>query len=114
MTEPTTYTREDLIAICERAAKQASVETWHDRDSAKACQQLGVAWALLTAGAAFLVLDGTNHPRHSESRLVTDDQTIWLRFSFPGFAYVDYDGAWDTETAYLPTTARLDRGGDWY
>lgn len=116
-----TYTREDLIAICERAAKQATVDSWSNRDSASACQQLGVAWALLQAGVEFIVLDGENHPHHSESHLKTDDQTIWLHFDFPGFnAFESWDGArdrnaWDDETAYLPTTARLDaRDGDWY
>ena len=109
-----TYTRDELISICERAAKQSTVDTWRDRDSAGACQQLGTAWALLCAGVEFIVLDGTNHPHHSESHLVTSDQTIWLRFDFPGFAHFDYDGGWDDETAYLPTPARLDRGGDWY
>lgn len=108
------YTREELIALCDRGLRQATVEQWSDRDSATACQQLGVAYALLCAGADFIVLDGKNHPHHSESGLKSDDQTIWVHFNFPGFAHFDWDGGFDNETAYIPTAARLDCGGDWY
>jgi hypothetical protein len=113
------YTRDELISLCERGLRQATVDTWCDRDSAGACQQLGVAFALLCAGAKFVVLDGTNHPHPSESHLKTDGKTIWVHFDFPGFnafemGHDEDDGYWDDETAYIPSAARLDQGGDWY
>lgn len=111
-------TREELIALCERALKQSTVDKWHNSDSASACMQLGVGYALLCAGAEFYVLTPSTVKRSSESRLMSDDATYWVHFDFPGFDAFEYGPddptTWQDETAYIPTAARLDRGGDWY
>ena len=51
-------TREELIAICEKATVPQS--KWWDRDSAGAIQQMGMAWALLKAGCEFRVIKEDN------------------------------------------------------
>jgi uncharacterized protein (DUF1684 family) len=101
------YTREDLVALCERAFVPHA--KWRNRDTADAQRQLGECYALLRAGCDFVILDG----RYG---LTTDERTVWVEITFRGFAYFDYDGDWNTETFYLPTAPRLDRrdGGDWY
>jgi hypothetical protein len=102
------YTREDLIAICERGF--VPVDEWHDRDSAGAQRQLGEALALLRSGCDWWLA----------SSPVTDDRTIWIEAEFPGFNAFEYGrsdrSTWDCETFYLPTAARLDErsGSDWY
>lgn len=111
-------TRDELIALCERALRQATVDKWHDRDSATACMQLGVAYALLCAGAEFYVITPATVKRDSERHLKSDGQMLWVHFDFPGFDAFEYGRddltTWQSETAYIPTAARLDRGGDWY
>jgi hypothetical protein len=97
-----TYTREDLLAICECAFVQQ--EHWYNRDSASAQRQLGEAYALLKAGCEFWI--GSD----------TDIRTIWVVITSEGFAHKDYDGGLDTEHFYLPTRERLAQsdGKDWY
>jgi hypothetical protein len=103
---PTDYTREDLLAICERAF--VPQDKWLDRDSSDAQRQLGECYALLKAGCDFAISRGGS--------LVTDDRTIWVSVVWEGFAHFDWGGPHDRETYYLPTDARLDavNGGDWY
>lgn len=102
-----TYTREDLISLCEQGA--APEAGWHDRDSAEAQRQMGEAWALLRAGCAFEVL--------TKGDLKTDDRTIWVEITFDGFGAFE-GGDKETELFYLPTQQRIDAaalsGGDWY
>ncbi len=64
---PEEYTREMLIDLCEKGV--VHFDKWTNRDSSDAQIQLGQAWVLLKAGVPFIVLDGTNHPDHSESHL---------------------------------------------
>jgi hypothetical protein len=101
------YTREDLVAICERGF--VPEDSWTDRDSSDAQRQLGQCYALLRAGCEFEVLQG-------KYDLKTDEHTIWVELTFKGFGYFDYDGDLSRETFYLPTVARLDAraGKDWY
>ncbi|MGX7926483.1 hypothetical protein ACWPMX_07905 [Tsuneonella sp. HG094] len=116
----TSYSRGELIAICESAiVPQAK---WRDRDSESAHCQLGKCWALLRAGCEFQVLYEPN----SRSGLSTDDLTIWVETLSEGF---DYFESWAMpgdaaarradlrrETHYLPTPKRLKNaaGEDWY
>lgn len=105
----TEYTREDLIAICEKAV--VPVDKWRNRDSASAQTQLGKCWALLSAGADFTV---------SQTGTSTGGRTIWLDIEWPGFKAFEYGSAdrdvWESGTFYLPTPARLAEadGKDWY
>ena len=98
--------REDLIAICERAS--VPQERWRDRDSSGAQLQIGQAYALLKAGCEFRVLRG--------GTLNSDARTWWLEITWRGFAYFDWGGPEETETFYLPTAALLAEvdGRDWY
>lgn len=113
----TDYTREDLIAICERAI--VPQDHWRNRDSASAQLGVGAALVLLKAGCKFVVLTADNQERPS---LVTDAETIWLEFYLHNFQWFEYggddhpDGYRHEDTVYLPTPARLDvaNGGDWY
>lgn len=104
-----TYTRDDLIDICERAI--VLEEHWHDRDSAKAQLDVGQAWALLKAGCDFRQLDGTKH-----EYLKTDERTIWIEIDYKGFNVFEMGSEKDEETFYLPTPERLEQcaGTDWY
>lgn len=34
--------------------------------------------------------------------------------TYPGFGYFDWDGDYDSDHFYVPTSARLELGGDWY
>lgn len=112
------YTREELIALCERA--RVPQDKWMNRDSERAQRQIGEAWALLSAGCEFQVCvtqDG--------SGCSTDDDTIWIETFSKGFNYFesyspeegdierDY---MESETSYIPTAKRLEEaaGGDWY
>lgn len=108
------YSREELIAVCERAV--VPVEKWRNRDSASAQQGVGLAWVMLRAGAEFYI----NPPRPGHSGCRTDERTIWVEFHWPGFRALEYGRSdhanWEDETIYLPTPARLDKadGDDWY
>lgn len=113
------YTREELIAICERAV--VPMEQWGNRDSDSAQTQLGQTWAYLRAGVPFKVCvapDGSTDSHY----LATDERTIWVLFyDIEGFGYFERGGdepddGKRTEMSYLPTPARLDEraGRDWY
>lgn len=106
------YSREDLIAICERSAVPEG--KWSDRDTEGAQRQMGQCWALLKAGCRFKVL--TKENQADGAVCVTDERTIWVETISAGFAAFDYGGADETVTFYLPTVARLDEaaGADWY
>lgn len=99
------YTRDDLIAICERSFVPEA--EWRDRDTSAAQRQLGECHALLKAGCDFVIRrDMGGSP----------NMTIWLAIEFKGFGYFDYGGTTEDETYYLPTTERLEQvaGRDWY
>lgn len=104
----TTYTREDLIAICERAV--VPVNRWSNRDSARSQEKIGTAWALLKAGCDW----------HESVSPASDEDTIWIEIEYPGFSAFeegrDEREYWEEELFYLPTEKRLDRwsGKDWY
>lgn len=110
-------TREELVALCERAV--VPEEKWLDRDSAEAQRQVGACWAQLKAGCRFDV----HQVEGAEYDMNTDEDTVWLTVRAKGFQYVeafepgddplDY---LDDESYYLPTPALLERaaGGDWY
>jgi len=103
------YTREELIAICERSF--VPEEKWRNRDSASAHRQLGECYALLKAGCDFGIIGRT-----PSSFLQTDAETIWVVVAYKGFGAFEYDGTPDDETFYLPTAERLNErdGQDWY
>lgn len=103
------YTREELIALCERAPAQMS--DWYNRDSASAHLQLGQAWALLRAGCPFQVI--------TVGHMATTDTTIWVHIEWKGFQAFELgleDGGMDDDEFYIPTAKRLDDvgGRDWY
>ncbi len=103
----TNYTRDELVAICERAVVPHA--QWSDRDTARAQEGVGKAWAFLRAGCDLRVI--------TEGDIcVTDEQTIWIEITHDDFGVIDWGGPQETETFYLPTPARLDAhaGRDWY
>jgi hypothetical protein len=105
-------TREELVALCERGIVHQ--RKWCNRDSASAQSQLGECWALLKAGCDFDVCTRANQP--SQASCVTDDRTIWVEITVPGFSRFE-GGVMDVETFYIPTEARLSQvgpGEDWY
>lgn len=107
-TKMTEYTREQLIELCLQGI--VPVKMWSNRDTAHSQQKLGMAAALLTAGCDFYF---TADPK-------TDESTIWIEISFPGFQAFEYGPSdreyYDTELFYIPTPKRLRDadGGDWY
>lgn len=110
------YSREELVALCERAV--VPVEKWRNRDSASAQEGIGRAWVMLRAGCEFDVRYGP--PTIERSGCFTDESTIWIDIEWPGFQAFEYERAntrlWDSDIFYLPTAARLERanGDDWY
>lgn len=101
----TAPTREELLAICERALATPEA-AWCNRDSSSATRQLGEAYALLKAGCDFHVSrdDGLH--------------TWWVTITYRGFNYFegDYDGMGplDYERFYIPLAERVVDGEDWY
>lgn len=110
----TDYGREELVALCEMAI--VPIAQWHDRDSAGAQEQIGKAWALLRAGAEFKVRVRDRRLPEEATGCWTDDQTIWIDATWPGFRHFDWGGAPETDLFYIPTQKRLIEraGGDWY
>jgi hypothetical protein len=99
------YSREDLLSLCSGGIVPES--SWRNRDSAGSQQQLGEAWALLSAGCRFDVLQS--------GLLKTDEKTVWIEIEFKGFGYFE-QGEISAETYYIPTRERLiaAKGEDWY
>lgn len=100
------YTREELIALCEKAV--VPVEKWNNRDTPDAQLQVAAAWWMLKSNCPFSV--GVD----------SDDRTIWVSIRAPRFAHIECDLTdpenWTEDSCYIPTQARLDAaaGGDWY
>lgn len=112
------YTREELIAICERSI--VDVAKWNDRDTPVSQRSVGLLWALLKANCQFEVT--YSNGKFDNRTCVTNKDTIWVDAWFPNFSNMedgfDLDNR-DTmykETFYLPTVARLEeaKGEDWY
>lgn len=104
------YTREELIAICERAV--VPMGKWRNRDSPSAHENLGLCAVMLKAGAPFTI-----HPPQPGGGCHTDARTIWLTVSWHGFNDFEFGTKFgESEMFYLPTPARLDEtaGRDWY
>lgn len=110
------YSRDELVAICERAV--VAVDKWQNRDSASAQDGVGRAWVLLKAGCDFTIRPV--QPAGTKSGCFTDASTIWIDIDWPGFQAFEYGRTdrhyWEDDTFYLPTPERLDRsnGEDWY
>lgn len=99
--------REELVALCERAIVPES--KWGNRDSAAAHRQLGEALALLRAGCDFMVRPSSNY--HADK--------IWqVSVFYRGFDFFEYgdDRYLKQDSFYVPTAERLDQvaGDDWY
>lgn len=115
----TDYTREELIAICERAI--VPQDKWNDRDSCSAQIGVGTALVLLKSGCKFRVMTRATEG-DAKHALVTDEETIWLEFWVHNFKWFEYgdedqpDGFLHEDHIYLPTPKRLDKaaGNDWY
>jgi hypothetical protein len=107
----TNYTREELIAQCEKAI--VPEERWRNRDSAGAQMKLGRCWALLKAGCAFRILTAENNPHDGA---VTNADTIWIEVSFDGFNTFEGSGKQEVEFMFIPTDKCLQEanGEDWY
>ena len=110
------FTREALIALCEQG--RVPQDKWRNRDSCNAQQQMGQAWALLSAGCEFEIL-------REPGGLMTDRRTVWVGIKAEGFNFHDSyspyhgddrDDYLDKDHFYLPTEARLKEasGEDWY
>lgn len=106
------YTREELVALCERAV--VAHDQWSDRDSARAHVQLGQLWALLKAGCDF-------HINKVDDR--TGMLDIWV--TWRGFQWFEGTGdpaeyrrdeLMEDDTFYMPGEERLNDmdGKDWY
>lgn len=108
-TRPVTYTREQLIALCERAIVPHN--KWGNRDSAAAQRGVGKLWALLKCGCAFEIM----RRKKFGDICITDDRTIYVTVTLKGFGTFE-GGPKETEIFYLPTEKRLQEysGDDWY
>jgi hypothetical protein len=118
-------TREQLIAICERAI--VPQEKWNDRDSESAQKNVGRVWQLLKCGCEFLILTKDNCTAYQPS----DDETWQIHFWVHNFMWFENGGIDDADNPkkgylsdsngqplffYLPTEETLKRanGNDWY
>jgi hypothetical protein len=108
------YTREELVAICERAVVPR--DEWSNRDTPHTHEKLGLCWVMLKAGCPFHVHRPA--PQGSKSGCHTDHETIWLTIEWPDFNDFEYGTGMNSQsdTFYLPTPKRLDerQGRDWY
>ena len=117
MSVKTNYTREELIAICEKSF--VPQKDWKDRDSFETQKQVGEIYAMLKAGCKFEIQVST---REKDKGCVTDEETIWLKFWAHTFMWFetgddsDEEGYEVGEYYYLPTLERLNEkaGKDWY
>lgn len=112
MATKTSYSREELIEICERAI--VPIDKWGNRDSPSAHEKLGVCLVMLKAGAEFTV---HRPPNIDERGCFTDERTIWLTLQWHNFSDFEYGTKFgESDSFYLPTPARLDQtaGRDWY
>jgi hypothetical protein len=121
MPEIKTYTREQLIAICEKAIVPHS--KWADRDTFTAIKGVGECLVLLRAGCKFEILYEAE-----ANGFCTNDKIIWVTFWVKNFMWFEVsDGDADPEgiptdsdgsrlVHYLPTEKRLEatKGKDWY
>lgn len=100
------YTRKELIEICEMAI--VPEDKWNNRDSCSAHEGVGRAWAFLKAGVPYKVL--------RKGSLITNDYTIWLKFTPWDFGSFEYGKRQGNDVVYLPTKARIEsaNGADWY
>ena len=108
----TDYTREELIAICERA--MIPLHQWSNRDTPESIRAVGECWAYLKTGCEFRV-----HPEAVmlQKGLYTTMDTIWVEVMHPTFNSFEYGGGHEASEIYhLPQPARLDEteGRDWY
>jgi hypothetical protein len=107
----TDYTREDLIALCERAI--VAEENWGNEDTANAQKKIGACWALLKAGCDFRVISSNDG-----QSVATDERTIWLDVFYSGFTTFEDgpDAEKEKEGFYIPTSESLKEanGEDWY
>jgi hypothetical protein len=109
----TNYSREELIAICERAV--VPIEQWGNRDSPSAHEKLGLCWVMLKSGANFTVHRAAKEGE--SSGCFTNDRTIWLTLHWHNFSDFEYGTEFsESEQFYLPTPERLEatKGRDWY
>lgn len=115
----TDYTREELVAICERA--MVPQDKWNDHGSCSAQIGVGAALVLLKAGCKFDVLTADNQ-KGERAPLITNEKTIWIRFWVHNFMWFeigdedDPDGFKHENMICLPTPEHLDeaQGNDWY
>lgn len=96
--------REELIALCERAI--IPVTDWRNRDTPAALEQLGICWAYLKSGCEYKADYGMFF--------------VILNIFRPTFNTIERQeplGGPELEEAsfYIPTQRQLDRkkGGDW-
>jgi len=113
MTEHT-YTREELIKLCEDG--QVTYDKWMNRDTFSSQKKLHIAKLTLLGGCDFRVITSSKQGslyenRQIETDCITDDETIWLEIF-----YDDWEDGKKWHSHYLPTQKKLDesKGGDWY
>lgn len=98
----TDYTREEMIALCDKAI--FDVADWSNRDHPEAMVQVGKCWALLKSGCQFKIITEDEN----NIGLVTMEHIVWLEITFPVFNDFEY-GTTKTpeysETFYIPTQA---------
>lgn len=114
----TDWTREELIAICQRAV--VPVKDWRHLQAAEVHEKHGLCWVLLTAGCEFTVQPAA--PEGTRRSCATDAQYIWVFIAWPDVSDLRLGTrpkapAGSNCAAFrLPTPARLDEaaGKDWY
>jgi len=103
-----TYSREELVKICEQAIVPEN--KWCNRDSASAQANIGKCWAYLKAGCDFRVMC-----EESDNYCISDERTIWVEIIHDGFECFEV-GKKSRDVFYLPTPERIAEhvGNDWY
>lgn len=113
-------TREELIALCERAI--VPQDKWDNRDSESAQQGIGRCWQLLKCGCKFEILTKENNPDYH-----SDEQTWKLQFWVRNFIWFENYSSDESDgyktgsdgkllNFYIPTEQSLEKanGDDWY
>ena len=108
------YSRKDLITLCEKAF--VPYQKWHDRDSPHSQIQIGTALALLKDGLPFEVCK-------DKEGCSTDEQTVFVDIFYPDFCNMEEGEQtiknkenWESKMFYIPTQKRLNEANrqDWY
>lgn len=118
----TDYTREELVAICEKAI--VLQDKWSNRDSESSQKRVGRCWRLLKCGCKFHVVKESDDKDYH-----TTEKAIIIKFWVRNYLWFEdgmdveetdkdgyeHDSNHESLLFYLPQPKRIsETGEDWY